>query len=352
MRIGTVLTITLAVILAATATAGARTWRILPDGSGDAATIQAGIDSAAAGDCVVLSAGTYTGVGNRSIDFLGKAITVTSKDGRDVTIIDCQGLGFGFAFHSGEGTSSVLSDVTIRNSTYVSPGAIRCEYSSPTISNNTIAGNYSTGIYCSGDYISPTISYNIITGNSNLYWAGGGGIHCSGAYSSPTISHNIITGNSALEMGGGIYCNNFCQAIIRYNTISGNSAPFGGGICLMLWSNVYITNTIISFSSQGEAVFCDKSGATLKCCDVYGNAGGDWGPCIAYQLGLNGNFSADPKFCHRWDGDYCIDYSSPCTPGNNPYGYDCGLIGASGVGCERPTGIQPTTWGRIKTMFR
>jgi hypothetical protein len=68
----------------------------------------------------------------------------------------------------------------------------------------------------------------------------------------------------------------------------------------------------------------------LTCCDIYGNAGGDWVGCIADQAGINGNFSDDPLFCDIAAGDYHLDDSSPCAPANN----DCGvLIGVLGVGC-------------------
>jgi len=59
-------------------------WWVAADRSGDAPTIQAGIDSAADGDTVLVGPGTY----DENIDFKGKDIVVASRDGRDATIID------------------------------------------------------------------------------------------------------------------------------------------------------------------------------------------------------------------------------------------------------------------------
>ena len=89
------------------------------DGSGDYTTIQEGIDAAVGGDEVVVADGTYTGDGNRDIDFLGKAITVRSENGAEDCIIDCEGSSTeehrGFYFHSGEDANSVLEGFTITN---------------------------------------------------------------------------------------------------------------------------------------------------------------------------------------------------------------------------------------------
>ncbi len=68
--------------------AHARTWLIAPDGSGECPSIQAGVDSAAVGDTLLLTAGTFTGPGNRLIGFNGKDFVLTSQAGPASTIID------------------------------------------------------------------------------------------------------------------------------------------------------------------------------------------------------------------------------------------------------------------------
>ena len=86
----------------------------------------------------------------------------------------------------------------------------------------------------------------------------------------------------------------------------------------------------------------------LVCCDIYGNAGGDWVDCIADQYGVDGNFSADPLFCDVTAGDLTLASESPCLPDGN----DCHvLIGAHGEGCEESP-VKASSWGSIKAMFR
>ncbi|MGA1870193.1 MAG: hypothetical protein ACMUJM_16775 [bacterium] len=66
-------------------------------------SIQAAINEASNGDTILVAEGTYTGKGNRDIDFGGKAIILRSISGPEHTIIDCQGTSSkkrrGFYFH-------------------------------------------------------------------------------------------------------------------------------------------------------------------------------------------------------------------------------------------------------------
>lgn len=93
---------------------------------GDAPTIQAGIDLALDGDEVVVAERTWTGPGNRDLDFGGRLITVRS-DGGDpaLCVIDCQGAGRGFVFQSGETAPAVIRGFAITGGSADFGGAYR-----------------------------------------------------------------------------------------------------------------------------------------------------------------------------------------------------------------------------------
>jgi len=73
--------------------AEARVWVLHPDGSGDAPTIQAAIDSLYFSDDVIeLVDGVYTGQGNRDLHNGGKSFLMRSQSGDPTNcIIDLQG---------------------------------------------------------------------------------------------------------------------------------------------------------------------------------------------------------------------------------------------------------------------
>jgi len=96
----------------------ARTITINDNGSGDYPTIQAAINDANDGDVIILNPGTYTGTGNRDIDYKGKAITVRSNAPEDnrcmhETVIDAEGVGVIVRFVNDEGPASVFEGFSL-----------------------------------------------------------------------------------------------------------------------------------------------------------------------------------------------------------------------------------------------
>jgi hypothetical protein len=98
----------------------------------DYPTIQEAIDAATDGDVVLVADDTYTGDGNRDLDFGGKAITVEGNAGDpSLCVIDVDADKIdphrAFRFHAGEGADSVVRGFTIRNGFTDRGGAVVCE---------------------------------------------------------------------------------------------------------------------------------------------------------------------------------------------------------------------------------
>jgi parallel beta-helix repeat protein/predicted outer membrane repeat protein len=282
------------------------------DGSSWAAakrTVQAGVDVASAlGGEVWVKAGTYAErITLRAFahvygGFSGAEEARSQRDFRsNVTILDGQQGGSTVIVRAGHRVSTI-DGFTIRNGRAPYGGGIYCLFSSPTISNNTISGNYALshggGIYCEGSF-SP-IANNTISGNSGSYY--GGGIYCFGGYS--MIANNVIAGNSA-SRGGGVYCD-ASSPVIANDTISRNVASVGGGIYCS-FSSATIANTIIAFNSSG--VYKIGLGPPLRYNCVYGNTAYNYSG-IADPTGTSGNISLDPLFTGV--ADLCLQAGSPC----------------------------------------
>ncbi len=180
------------------------------------ATIQKGIDLTAHGDTLTISPGTYTGDGNRDIDFKGKAITVKSQDGPETCIIDCQGTRDeprrGFDFHSREDANSVLNGFTLTGSYHDYAAAINCDRSSPRIINCIMKGN--TGGVMLLFRSDVCFSNSLIIGNQ------GKAIVCR--HNDPVFLNCTIVGNR----GGGLYSSSGKGKISLNNCIiTGNTVP-------------------------------------------------------------------------------------------------------------------------------
>ncbi|GAJ08447.1 unnamed protein product, partial [marine sediment metagenome] len=207
------------------------------DGPADFDNIQAAIDAACCGGTIIVADGTYTGAGNRDIDFRGKVITVRSENGPENCIIDCNAtqadLHRGFYFHSGEDANSIINGFTIINGYSNDGGGICCQESSPTITNCTIIGNSAERFV------------------SRVGWCGyGGGIAC-GYGSGPTVTNCTFTGNEA-NNGGGMANENSSSPTVTNCTFSGNSATnYGGGMRNTRSSTPTVTNCTFSGNSAG-----------------------------------------------------------------------------------------------------
>jgi len=317
--------------------------------------IQEAIDDAGDGDVVIVLDGTYTGAGNRDIDFLGKAITVRSAGGPQNCIIDSQGSEQephrGFYFHNGEDEDSVLEGFTITGgnrpeSTWLNTngGGGILAHGSPVIRDNWIIGNsayFGGGIAAWG---SPAISENLIADNVAV---DGGGINC---YESVTIANNTITQNTA-QRGGGIWTWEDGPATIVNNTISENWADSAGGGIGILWDDgpVIAGNLIVDNGTGGAGggIYLSTGDVTIVNNTIVENTAVNGGGmhqlfgtpditnCIIWDNGDDldgcsatysciqdidpgeGNIHGDPLFADPAAGNYRLAETSPCLDAGN-----------------------------------
>jgi len=252
-------------------------WSAIIHVPADQPTIQAGIDAAVDGDTVLVADGTYTGLGNKNLDFTGKAITVASENGAENCIIDCEGDGRGFYFHSGEGENSVVEGLTIYNGFADDGGGMYNYHSSPT--DCTCSSN-STNWWCGGggmgnDYSSPAVTNCTFTNNRADFWGYGGGMYND--HSSPTVSDCEFSSNLA-DGGGGMLNSSFSSPTVTNCTFSGNSAHYGGGGMGNLSSSPTVTNCTFSQNSAyngGGGMGNDSSSPTVTNCTFSLNSAND-----------------------------------------------------------------------------
>jgi len=280
--------------------AGAETLYVRPDGTGDYPTIQAAVDAATDGDVIVLADGVFRGDGNRNIRVDYKNVTITSESGDPTrTVIDCEDAASG-----------------------------HCAW---MIRWNPVQ------VVIEG--------MSMIHGDGGTSWSGGA---ASVSESWRVVFRNCIFAGNRAYYGGAI-AGRWCEISIVSCTFYDNEATAsGGGAALAMddLGSAELSHCIVAFGRAGRAFESLGATITLECCDVYGNAGGDYAGPITGQLGVNGNISADPLFCDPARLDLSIATGSPCAPGG-----ECGLMGALSIGCG-PTPAEATTWGAIKGLYR
>jgi hypothetical protein len=334
------------------------------DGPADYNNIQAAINDSNDGDVIIVLPGTYTGPGNRDIDFLGKGITVCSVAPDDpyivaATVIDCNGTQAdphrAFYFHSAEDANSVVGGLTI-TSGYASGswpqcngGGILCNEAGPTITNCTIRDSYAS-CYGGGVFGSRgSISNSTVTGNlaGDL---GGGLAECIGPITDCNISYNT----SERDSGGLAYCTGpIINCTISYNAaLDDDSGGLGG-------SGDIINCLITGNSAAGDAGAMGMCYGIIANCIITGNSAGDSGGALRYcdamivNCTIAGNSAAGGGAMYGCDGiiSNCIVYNNrswdALALASCPLPvYSCVEGGSTGIGCidSDPCFVTPGHW--------
>ena len=271
MRGLTVLAVTVVLVLGLTASLAAATWHIKPDGSGDAATIAAGVSAAAASDTLLLANGTFSGSGNRDIDLFSKPLTICSESGNPaLCTIDCGGSVSenhnAFDIRLGGTPSIVLKDLTIRGGYGPSGGAI-----------------YVTK-YLTGD-VTVDIENCTFTNNATA-WSGGAIFVSDGCTVNLTGCSFIL--NSATN-GGALAQYDGSAASVTGCNFSGNQAQYGGVVDFASGGTATGSFTGCSFlgntaTKDGGVFYCGLGSPVFTGCAFMENSAG-WSGGVLYLSG-------------------------------------------------------------------
>lgn len=309
-----------------------RTWNVTVDGSGDAPTIQAAIDSASAGDTVLLGPGTYLwssqAASPHSMVILKPGLTLKGQSGPEATVLDAERNGRVMLLYD-VGSATRVEGVTVQGGLgrgngvppYIESfggGMYIAGDSNPTIANCIIRDNYvnttmrGAGIYCESAVIEncqflensgnldargigifaestlvvtgSTFRGNWVDGDSGSYGAG------LAARGNATISDCWIEGNSASGVFGASSAGvSIAAGVVERCVFLGNvvAGGFGGarggglgaGAGVEVIDCVFVANKVVGNPAIGAAM--RLRGATVTRCTILGNIAEGSGPPIA-----------------------------------------------------------------------
>lgn len=295
---------------------------------------------------------------------------VLCEDGAPVSLVHCAIRGNHGSAVKSDGASLSVSHCSFRQNEASWGGALNCEYGDGSICDSEFVENAATlGGACyafHGNLVFQDCTFHANRADQ----APALGLF---EFTHAQIRRCTFTENEQLEYYGVVTFFLACQGVVEGCTFAANDCPQGSAIYsekisttriegCTLWGNVAgqgavwaghmqveLANTLIAATTVGPAVESPYNHATLTCCDLFANAGGDWTDPIADQLGQNGNISADPLLCDPEAGDFHLATSSPCAPFTQP-NPECDLIGAWGVECEAVATVS-TTWSDVKALF-
>jgi len=296
----------------------------MPDGSGDAPTVQAGLDSAQAGDDVLLGAGTYTwtseSASGQSMIRMKRDVTLHSEAGAAATVLDAEQRGrvvecvdvgsariegltitggqLNVGFSTGGGINStgdsqlaISSCVIQRNDAFgdqANGGGIYCVGGSVVgceILDNRAEGEHGNagGIACRNTLVSDcTIRGNRSRGGDG-YSDAGGISAIGGMIVDSRIEANVNAGSYFGGSGGGISlgAGTLLRCVIIGNRLQGQRSTYGGGLYCSgstITDCVFLANYVIGYgfptSFWGGGAIASRSDSqpnTISGCTIAGN---------------------------------------------------------------------------------
>jgi predicted outer membrane repeat protein len=322
-------------ILFFAATAEATTWTILPDGSGDAPTIAAGLALATAHDSVIVACGTYA----EHDLVLKSSIVLCSASGDPGCVrIDAGGLGRvlvavdvsltrveGLTIQGGQGlpgnlnaggglhvedSQLIISNCVFTQNTSAFGGGMGCYSSTVTMQNCRFENNSASavawaaggGMFCKES--TPILQDCVFTLNTafsqdlpgdgggifsqagylkatdctftnNSSGAGGGGMY-SFSVDQPILTRCTFTNNES-GAGGGMYFETSYATLVQCN-FNENTAPTGGGMMIAKWSFPTFQQCTFEHNEapalSGGAISCWQSGPLIQQCTFRENTAG------------------------------------------------------------------------------
>lgn len=191
---------------------------------------------------VMVAAGTYTGTGNRQLDFEGYNIKLCSTTGAAATIIDLEEAGPFLTLQNNESTNSRLDGFTIRNGYTASYGiAIYLKSAGMDIRNCIFENNNSGRL----------VRYDYGGGNYQEYWEDSMSTAAIYAQGSPIhISNTVFRGNTSRETmyGGGGGNSGALNMVNSYGSVISG--------CRFIDNSGYSAGAIVMSAAQAEIRNC------------------------------------------------------------------------------------------------